>query len=166
MDLHAIHEESESDDEEIIQQDKEIDVEDAQVKDRWSRYIGAMGIEAVAKQAESKVFLHGLGPLGIEIAKNIVLSGCKELFISDGTSVTDTDLDGQFFLSAGANGSKVAQSHQKLQQLNSYVKVTVIEPGNWEELIKKLRPKVLVMTETQHYRISREELKEISVTCR
>ena len=27
----------------------EIDINSAQVKDRWSRYIGAMGIEAVAK---------------------------------------------------------------------------------------------------------------------
>ena len=30
---------------------KGIDVEDEAVKDRWSRYIGAMGIEAVAKQS-------------------------------------------------------------------------------------------------------------------
>ena len=28
---------------------KAIDVEDEAVKDRWSRYIGAMGVEAVAK---------------------------------------------------------------------------------------------------------------------
>ena len=28
---------------------KEIDIADCEVKDRWSRYIGAMGIEAVAK---------------------------------------------------------------------------------------------------------------------
>lgn len=28
---------------------KEMDIEDEAVKDRWSRYIGAMGVEAVAK---------------------------------------------------------------------------------------------------------------------
>ena len=28
---------------------KEIDIDDEAVKDRWSRYIGAMGVEAVAK---------------------------------------------------------------------------------------------------------------------
>jgi baculoviral IAP repeat-containing protein 6 len=28
---------------------KTIDINDAAVKDRWSRYIGAMGIESVAK---------------------------------------------------------------------------------------------------------------------
>ena len=56
---------------------KEINIQDGEVKDRWSRYIGAMGIEAVAKQAESSIFLSGLGGLGVEIAKNIVLAGCK-----------------------------------------------------------------------------------------
>lgn len=32
---------------------KEIDVDDESVKDRWSRYIGAMGVEAVSKQAKA-----------------------------------------------------------------------------------------------------------------
>ena len=35
------------------------------LQDRWSRYIGAMGIEAVKKQAESSVLLIGLKPLGL-----------------------------------------------------------------------------------------------------
>ena len=30
-------------------EDEKIDITDDKVKDRWSRYIGAMGIEAVAK---------------------------------------------------------------------------------------------------------------------
>jgi len=37
--------------------------------------LGAIGIDAVAKQAKSLVFLSGANGLGIEIAKNIVLSG-------------------------------------------------------------------------------------------
>jgi molybdopterin/thiamine biosynthesis adenylyltransferase len=60
-----------------------MNIDDDKVKDRWSRYIGAMGIEAVAKQAEAKVMIAGLGPLGVEIAKNIVLAGCKELILYD-----------------------------------------------------------------------------------
>jgi molybdopterin/thiamine biosynthesis adenylyltransferase len=58
-----------------------------------------MGIEAVAKQAESTVFVSGLGPLGVEVAKNIILAGCKELVLHDMCSPTAEDLDGQFFLS-------------------------------------------------------------------
>ena len=52
-------------------------MDDEAVKDRWSRYIGAMGVEAVAKQAAASIFLSGAGALGVEIAKNLVLSGCK-----------------------------------------------------------------------------------------
>jgi len=62
---------------------KDMDIEDEAVKDRWSRYIGAMGIEAVAKQAGAKIFLSGAGALGIEISKNIVLAGCKSFTIHD-----------------------------------------------------------------------------------
>ena len=62
---------------------KQIDVTNDTVKDRWSRYIGAMGIEAVAKQAEATVLLSGLGGLGVEIAKNLVLAGCLELILHD-----------------------------------------------------------------------------------
>lgn len=59
----------------------EIDIENDDVKDRWSWYIGAMGIEAVAKQATSSIFLSGASSLGIEISKNIVLAGCKSFIL-------------------------------------------------------------------------------------
>ena len=36
-----------------------------------------MGMDAVKKQSNSSVFLSGLGPLGVEIAKNVILSGVK-----------------------------------------------------------------------------------------
>ena len=74
--------------------EKEMDIEDEAVKDRWSRYIGAMGIEAVAKQASAKIFLSGAGALGIEIAKNIVLAGCKQFTLHDTQPITQRDLSG------------------------------------------------------------------------
>jgi len=43
--------------------------------------------------------LSGLGSLGVEIAKNIVLSGLKRLTIHDSRITTQRDLiSGQFFL--------------------------------------------------------------------
>ena len=75
-----------------------IDIEDEKVKDRWSRYIGTMGIEAVAKQAEATIFLSGLGGLGVEIAKNLVLAGCKELILHDTRAPTEHDLSSQFYI--------------------------------------------------------------------
>ena len=51
-----------------------------------------MGIEAVAKQAEATVFISGLGGLGVEIAKNLVLAGCKEIILHDTKVPSDYDL--------------------------------------------------------------------------
>ena len=51
-----------------------------------------MGIDAVAKQSKCNVFLAGLGPLGIEIAKNIILSGVKKFTIFDSKKVSKEDL--------------------------------------------------------------------------
>jgi len=73
------------------------------VNDRWSRYIGAMGKEAVAKQAESRVLICELGALGVEIAKNIILAGCKEFVIFEkptkNVNIAANISSGQFFLS-------------------------------------------------------------------
>lgn len=71
-----------------------IDINDDKVKDRWSRYIGAMGIDAVAKQSKCSLFLAGLGPLGVEIAKNIVMSGIKRLTLHDSKAASYNDLAG------------------------------------------------------------------------
>jgi ubiquitin-protein ligase len=73
---------------------KELDIEDEAVKDRWSRYIGAMGVEAVAKQASASIFQSGAGALGVEVAKNLVLSGCKRFTLHDPTPVSLKDLSG------------------------------------------------------------------------
>jgi len=51
-----------------------------------------------------------LGALGVEIAKNIILAGCKELVIFDNPDANKNELkvqksiaSGQFFLSEDAN---------------------------------------------------------------
>ena len=77
---------------------KEININDEAVKDRWSRYIGTMGVEAVSKQAEATILLSGLGGLGVEIAKNLVLAGCKELILHDTQRPNYYDLASQFYL--------------------------------------------------------------------
>jgi molybdopterin/thiamine biosynthesis adenylyltransferase len=53
-----------------------------------------MGIDAVQKQTNASIFLHGMGPLGIEIAKNVVLSGVKKISIHDDRDVAESDLLG------------------------------------------------------------------------
>lgn len=53
-----------------------------------------MGTDAVAKQAVASIFLSGAGALGAEIAKNIVLSGCKAFTLHDTKPITYRDLSG------------------------------------------------------------------------
>lgn len=84
----------------MIDTNKDINVDDEKVKDRWSRYIGAMGVEAVAKQAEANIFVSGAGALGIEISKNLVLSGCKSFTLHDTQMISYRDLSGQFFINS------------------------------------------------------------------
>ena len=57
-----------------------------------------MGVEAVAKQASASIFLSGAGGLGVEIAKNLVLSGCKNFTLHDPKPVSLKDLSAQFFI--------------------------------------------------------------------
>ena len=105
---------------------KTIDVDDEAVKDRWSRYIGAMGVEAVAKQAAANIFVSGAGAVGIEISKNLVLSGCKSFTLHDTKPVTQRDLSGQFFLNGVVEGKTRAEvCMPRLSQLNYYVRCKV-----------------------------------------
>jgi molybdopterin/thiamine biosynthesis adenylyltransferase len=53
-----------------------------------------MGIDAVAKQSKCSVFLSGLGAIGVELAKNIILSGVNRFTIHDSKDVTFEDLSG------------------------------------------------------------------------
>ncbi|KAL4441756.1 hypothetical protein ABPG74_008753 [Tetrahymena malaccensis] len=103
-------------------QNKQIDVENSEVTNRWSRYIGALGIDAVKKQANANVLLVGLNHVGVEIAKNIVLSGVKRFSIVDQEKVTLQNMIGQFFLSEEDIGKNRAEvSIKKIQALNEYV---------------------------------------------
>ena len=109
-------------------QEKELNVDDEKVKDRWSRYIGAMGVDAVSRQAKASILVFGLGPAALEMIKNLVLSGCKKLSIVDTKQVEWTDLSGQFFLTPEDVGkSRIDRCLHKIQELNYYVKVEKLE---------------------------------------
>ena len=133
---------------------KIINLNDDKVKDRWSRYIGAMGIEAVRRQANSTILIYGAGGLGIEIAKNLVLSGCKELVLQDNKLTTFYDLSSQFFLNESDIGKNRAQCCvKKLQDLNYYVKVTSssdILPKNENDMNILKKYNVIVLTECDY----------------
>lgn len=46
----------------------------------------------------SEVLISGIGGLGVEIAKNVVLAGVKSVTLHDTKPVTVSDLSAQYFL--------------------------------------------------------------------
>ena len=113
---------------------KNSQMNDEVAKDRYSRYIGALGIDAVRRQSTANIFLSGVGALGVEIAKNLVLSGCKELVLHDVKKTDIYDLTGQFFLEEKDIGyNRAERCINKLQELNYYVKITL----NKDDIFKK-----------------------------
>ncbi|XP_014675916.1 PREDICTED: ubiquitin-like modifier-activating enzyme 6 [Priapulus caudatus] len=64
----------------------------------YSRQRYVLGDSAMQKMARSNVLIVGLGGLGVEIAKDIVLAGVKSLTVQDWKVATYHDLGTQFFL--------------------------------------------------------------------
>ncbi len=57
------------------------------------RYV--LGHEAMRKMVSSNVLISGMGGLGIELAKNVVLGGVKSVTLHDDGVATWTDLSSQ-----------------------------------------------------------------------
>ncbi|RMC13924.1 hypothetical protein DUI87_09007 [Hirundo rustica rustica] len=64
----------------------------------YSRQRYVLGDTAMQKMAQSHVFLSGIGGLGVEIAKNIILAGVKALTVHDTKHCTKWDLGINFFI--------------------------------------------------------------------
>ena len=110
----------------------------------YSRQIRTYGIEAMRKLQNLKILIIGLRGLGIEVAKNIILAGPKEVRIYDPNKCIINDLGSNFYLSEKDIGKKRDISClQKLRELNSYVSVNICE-----EIMENLKEfNVIVITE-------------------
>jgi molybdopterin/thiamine biosynthesis adenylyltransferase len=110
-----------------------------------------------------------MGALGVEIAKNVVLSGVKRCTLNDTALVTAKDLAGQFFVSETDIGSNRALACcEKVQQLNYYVRVDV-----WQGDLEALSSEEQFRTVTAGYdvlilakRFPAEVLIRIGTWCR
>jgi len=84
--------------------------------------------------------LSGASPAGIEVAKNVILAGCKSFTLHDTKNATNLDLCGQFFIHEKDIGqNRATVSIKRLQQLNDYVKCdsqTFELPCTEEDMLK------------------------------
>eukprot|EP00051_Salpingoeca_urceolata_P001118 m.38770 g.38770 ORF g.38770 m.38770 type:complete len:1019 (+) comp11205_c0_seq3:99-3155(+) len=112
----------------------------------YSRQLYVLGHDAMKKMASSNILICGLRGLGVELAKNVILSGVKSVTLYDPTPVTKADLSAQFFLREDDVGQPRDQVCQpRLAELNNYVPVTVFSGMLTAENIADFQ--VVVMTD-------------------
>ncbi|ODV93532.1 hypothetical protein PACTADRAFT_5311 [Pachysolen tannophilus NRRL Y-2460] len=93
----------------------------------YDRQIRLWGIDAQTRIRSSKILIVNLSYVGVEIVKNLMLSGIGQLTIWDSSVVCEEDLDGNFFVNETHLGKlKAEASFNKIKDLNSRVKLNVI----------------------------------------
>ena len=127
----------------------------------YSRQIFTYGLDTMKKIINLRILLIGLRGLGIEIAKNLILAGPKEVSISDKYICKINDLNSNFFINENDINIKTREDscYDKLKMLNPYVNVTK-HKGIYKEDIKRFS--LIIITETMKL----EELYEINNICR
>ncbi|EGC35357.1 hypothetical protein DICPUDRAFT_47751 [Dictyostelium purpureum] len=121
----------------------------------YSRQRYVLGDFAMSKLSKGDIFISGIGGLGVEIAKNLILAGIKSITLHDCKLVSKYDLSSQFYLSHNQIGkeNRAVASHTNLQELNPYVKVNTFTESSLSELIKTnknyfLQFKCIILTES------------------
>lgn len=127
----------------------------------YSRQLYVLGHEAMRRMATTDVLICGLGGLGVEVAKNIILGGVRSVSLFSNRTCSIQDLSSQFFLDENDLGKNMAEaSCQKLAELNMNVQVKLITQNDmlFEQnfnLLSKFH--VIVLTESSY-----DEIKRIS----
>ena len=108
-------------------------------EDLYSRQIICLGIETMKKISQLKILIIGLRGLGIEIAKNIIVSGPKSVTIFDPNKIEINDLGSNFYLLEKDIGKRRDESClNELKKLNKYVQVNYLKETNINDIYTKL----------------------------
>lgn len=78
----------------VVSQSTEPDIDEG----LYSRQLYVLGHEAMKHLQKSSVLVSGLQGLGVEIAKNIILSGVKAFTLHDAGTAQWTDFSSQYYL--------------------------------------------------------------------
>lgn len=125
----------------------------------YSRQLYVLGHEAMHRMGTADVLIAGMRGLGVEIAKNVILSGVKSVTIQDEGLTAWSDLSSQFFLKQTDLGQNRAEcSLPQLSALNPHVSVSAHTGPLNEDLL--LRFQVVVLTES-----SLEDQKRFGQLC-
>lgn len=112
----------------------------------YSRQIYVLGVEAMRKMQNSDILISGLGGVGVEIAKNVILGGVKSVTLHDQDICRVKDLSSQFYLNKSCIGKNRAEcSHKQLAELNNYVTTSCYTGELNETFVRSFA--VIVLTE-------------------
>ncbi|XP_072031385.1 SUMO-activating enzyme subunit 1-like [Amphiura filiformis] len=91
----------------------------------YDRQIRLWGLDAQKRLRQSEMLIVGMGGLGAEVCKNVVLAGVKSMVLLDHRNVTELDDCSQFLVSRDDVGkNRALSSVDKAQELNPNVKVS------------------------------------------
>ena len=114
----------------------------------YSRQIKAYGMETMKELAKLSILIVGMRGLGLEAAKNIILTGPKEVNIFDPNKCSIRDLGSNYYI----NESDVKEekrrdeaSLKELRKLNPHVNLSIMEGENIFKNLKKYN--VIVISE-------------------
>ena len=103
------------------------------VSDLYSRQVGLYGLETMKKIMKLNILIYGMRGLGIEIAKNIILSGPNRVTIFDPNIAKINDLTANFYLTKDDIENQKRRDEavlNKLSLLNSDVEVNIMKGKN------------------------------------
>lgn len=123
----------------------------------YSRQLYVLGHDAMRRMAKADILISGLGGLGVEIAKNVILGGVKSITLHDTAKCTLRDLTSQFYLTKASIGhNRAIACSSKLAELNSYVATTYYDGELTEDYLLQFRVIVLTTSNAaEQYRIAK-----------
>ncbi|XP_046881054.1 ubiquitin-like modifier-activating enzyme 1 [Hypomesus transpacificus] len=125
----------------------------------YSRQLYVLGHDAMRRMGTASVLIAGMRGVGVEIAKNVILSGVKSVTVQDEGLAEWKDLSTQFFLCERHLGqNRALSSLPELSALNPHVHVTAHTAPLDQNLLLKFQ--VVVLTDS-----SLEEQRRFSMHC-
>uniref|UniRef100_A0A4W5PNG1 E1 ubiquitin-activating enzyme n=1 Tax=Hucho hucho TaxID=62062 RepID=A0A4W5PNG1_9TELE len=110
-------------------------------------YLKHLHLQAMRRMGTANVLIAGMRGLGVEIAKNVILSGVKSVTVQDEGLAEWMDFSSQFFLLASHLGQNRAMSSlSQLSALNPHVHVSAHTGPLKETLLQQFQ--VVVLTDS------------------
>ncbi len=138
----------------------------------YSRQLGVIDYKTMMKLTKMKILILGMRGLGVEIAKNIILSGPKKVAIYDSNLIERNDLNSNYYL----NDDMVQKIRRdkgvinKLKELNPYVICDVLDSPHFKSIDEEIQ---FILQEIKNFSfvvitefLSKENLEIISEKCR